>query len=117
MIVLTWGLAIGGIGCAHFRRQQECVPVRENPDPVRQRGFIVLYRQGVDPFATTARYSKKYSFTPTHVYERAIRGFAADFSPTVLAKIRCEPEILRIEPDTPQNVLTQALRTSKFAIQ
>jgi hypothetical protein len=81
--------------------------VRENPDPIKQRGFIVMYKEGVDPVATTARYAKKYSFTPRFVWTLAIRGFAADFTPSVLAGIRCEPEVLLISPDTPQNVLTQ----------
>jgi hypothetical protein len=87
--------------------------VAENPDPIKQRGFIVTYRPAVDPVTTTARYAKKYSFTPRSVYTLAIRGFAADFSPSVLAGVRCEPEVLHISPDTPQNaiVLGAAYRT------
>lgn len=69
--------------------------------------FIVMYKEGVDPVSTTARYAKKYSFTPRFVYTRAIRGFAADFTPKALAGIRCEPEVLLIEPDAPQDVLVQ----------
>jgi hypothetical protein len=91
-------------GCAHLAAQNKCLSVRENPDPVKQRGFIVMYKTGVEPVSTTASFAKKYSFTPRIVYTRAIRGFAADFTPSVLAGIRCEPEVLLIEPDTPQDI-------------
>ena len=63
-----------------------------------------MYKEGVDPVVTTARYAKKYSFTPRFVWTLAIRGFAADFTPKVLSGIRCEPEVLLIEPDTPQDI-------------
>jgi hypothetical protein len=116
--VLGASIGLLASGCAdpsvassrRLEPQNKCLSVRENPDPVKQRGFIVMYKEGIDPVATTTSYAKKYSFTPRIVYTRAIRGFAADFTPKVLAGIRCEPEVLLIEPDTPQDikdVLTQ----------
>lgn len=99
-------LAITAFGCAHFGARKNCVSVFESADPVK-RGFIVEYKPGIDPVPTTARFAKKYSFTPRFVWTLAINGFAADLSPKVLAGIRCEPEVRRIQPDTAVNVLVQ----------
>lgn len=105
--MLGASLGVFIVGCAHLEPQKKCLSVRENPDPIKQRGFIVMYKEGVDPVATTARYAKKYSFTPRFVLTLAIHGFAADLTPKVLAGISCEPEVLLIEPDTFQDALAQ----------
>jgi hypothetical protein len=95
------------LACAPLGARKDCVSVFESADP-KKRGFIVEYKTGIDPVSTTARFAKKYSFTPRFVWTLALNGFAADLSPKVLAGIRCEPEVRRIEPDTAQNVLARA---------
>jgi hypothetical protein len=102
----TLALAITSLGCAHVGAQKNCVSVFESADPAK-RGFIVEYKQEIDPVSTTARYARKYSFTPRSVWTLALNGFAADLSPKVLAGIRCEPEVRRIQPDTATNVLAE----------
>lgn len=42
------------------------------------RGFIVMYREGTDPVADTARLSARYGFTPRFVYRHVFPGFAGD---------------------------------------
>jgi predicted transcriptional regulator len=60
-------------------------------------GYIVVFRDGTDAAETTRRLAREYGFTPKHVYEHALRGFAAEFSETALAGIRCEPEVRHVE--------------------
>jgi hypothetical protein len=93
-------------GCAHVAARENCVSVFESADPTK-RGFIVEYKDGIDPVSTTARFANKYSFTPRFVWTLALNGFAADLTPKVLAGIRCEPEVRRIQPDTATNVLAR----------
>lgn len=88
------GVAIAS-GCVHVGPGSPCIPIRETG----QSGFIVTYKEGVDPVATTERYAKKYSFRPRYVYTQALKGFAADLSRRALNGVSCEPEVLRIEPD------------------
>jgi len=88
------GVAIAS-GCVHVGPSSPCIPIRETG----QNGFIVTYKEAVDPVATTERYAKKYSFHPRYVYTQALRGFAADLSRRALNGVSCEPEVLRIEPD------------------
>ena len=99
-------LVIVTAGCAHLAARQICVSVFESADPTK-RGFIVEYKTGIDPVVTTARFARKYSFTPRFVWTRALNGFAADLPRKALAGIRCEPEVRRIEPDTAMNVLAR----------
>jgi hypothetical protein len=73
--------------------------VHENPDSANQYAFIVVYKDGIDPVATTAKFARRYSFRPRYVYKDALLGFAADLSSSALAGIRCEPEVRFIDPD------------------
>jgi hypothetical protein len=62
-------------------------------------GYIVVYRDGTPAATATEELARKYGFTPRHIYEHAILGFAADFSEAVLAAIRCEPVVKQVEYD------------------
>lgn len=93
------------LGCNHMRGGQ-CVTVKNADSP--HRGFIVVYKSGVDVRAATDRFAAKYSFTPRFVWTQALNGFAADFTPGVLAGIRCEPEVKSIEHDPPGVILLQS---------
>lgn len=74
-----------------------CVQVAGTFNPAAP-GFIVDYRSGVDPIATTQELEVKYSFSARHVYT-ALPGFAAELSPTALAGVRCEPTVAAITRD------------------
>jgi hypothetical protein len=104
--VTIWITAIVTLVLACAGRPQpgaECVAVNNADSP--NRSFIVVYKTGVDPVATTARLAKKHSFTPRTIYTRAVNGFVADFSPQALAGIRCEPEVKFINHDTPGSIV------------
>lgn len=65
--------------------------------PIPAEGWIVLYENGVDAAATTAALTTKYGFTPTTVYENALRGFVAELTHAVIASLRCETVVTSVE--------------------
>lgn len=77
--------------------KEGCLAVRGTFNPSAP-GFIVEYKSGVDPVATTAELSAKYSFTPTHVYT-VIPGFAAQLSAQAVRGVSCESAVSAIDHD------------------
>ncbi|HEX2079982.1 MAG TPA: protease inhibitor I9 family protein [Longimicrobium sp.] len=80
----------------------QCVrpaPLHGTPDPRTAGSYIVVFHDGTPSAAVTARLAGKYGFEPKHVYEHALRGFAATLSDDVVAGIRCEPEVRFVEHD------------------
>jgi hypothetical protein len=67
-------------------------------------GYIVLFRDQVDPVAETQRLATRYSFTPRYVYTAALKGFAADLQPPVAAALQCEPSVASLEYDAAGHV-------------
>ena len=84
--------------------RNERVPACASPAPLLgQRDplaplMLVMYKDGVDATAETARLAQALGFTPTHVYG-AIGGFAAALSPDVTAAVRCAPSVRFVEHD------------------
>ena len=59
----------------------------------------MVYKDGVEPVATTARLASKYNFTPSSVYAYALHGFAALLSAQTVSALRCEPEVAYVDED------------------
>jgi hypothetical protein len=74
-----------------------CVEVEGTFNPAAP-GFIVRYKTGVDPVATTARLETKYAFSANHVYT-ALPGFSARLSDAAVAGVRCEPVVAVVSHD------------------
>jgi hypothetical protein len=60
--------------------------------------FIIEYKAGTDPVATTAMLSAKYSFSAKQLYT-APPGFAAELSTAAVKGLQCEPSVKLIEHD------------------
>jgi len=76
----------------------DSVPLLGTYDPAAP-GFIVRFQDTVNATAETARLGAAYGFTATHVYEAAIKGFAADIPLATVTVLRCEPKVTSIEYD------------------
>jgi hypothetical protein len=74
-----------------------CVAVGGQADP-RAPLFIIEYKAGTDPVATTAMLGTKYSFSAKNLYT-APPGFAAELSTAAVQGLRCEPSVRLIEHD------------------
>lgn len=64
-------------------------------------GYIVVYRQGTDVAAETARLAARYGFVAQFVFQSAILGFSAQLTPETVSALRCEPSVQWIEFDVP----------------
>ena len=73
-------------------------PLEGGADPPAP-GYIVVFHADVAPVAETERLAAKYDFTPRHVYEAALKGFAAELSDAALAGVRCEATVDYVEHD------------------
>ena|ERR1017187_6436539 len=68
-------------------------------DP-RAPDYIVTFYAGTDVDATVAMLTAKYQFQTIHVYHGvSLLGFNAALTPSVVAKIRCEPTVKAVEYD------------------
>jgi hypothetical protein len=92
-------------GSDHSLAPQLVRPACTDPAPLsgefdpRAPGYIVLYRDGVDAQQETAILAARFQFVPRHVYTHALQGFSAEFSPEVVAAVRCEPTVRAVSHD------------------
>jgi hypothetical protein len=95
---LGLALAVGCGGSASLLAPQ-CVspaPLLGQFNPAAP-GYIVLFHDQVNAVAETQRLAATYAFTPKYVYESALKGFAAELAPSVVAALRCEPSVASME--------------------
>jgi len=95
MSVFAIGVLVSS--CRSATETAGCLAVQGQFDP-RAPAFIIEYKAGTDPVATTAILSAKYSFTAKQLYT-APPGFAAELSTAALKGLQCEPSIVLIEHD------------------
>jgi hypothetical protein len=74
-------------------------PLNGTPDPRTAGSYIVVFEDSVNAAAATARMAQTYGFQPAHVYEHALKGFAARLEDPQLAGVRCEPETRYVSHD------------------
>jgi hypothetical protein len=101
--------AIAAIGCRGITDKNEpfktCIEVKGKLDPAAP-GFIVTYKTGVDPVATTKQLETKYGFAATHVYT-ALGGFSAKLTNSAVVGVSCEPSVASMEHDAAGTIATQ----------
>lgn len=74
-----------------------CIPIAGRFD-ARAPGYIIEYKNGVDPVAKTAELAAKFMFTPTHVYT-ALGGFSAQLNERAVVGVSCDASVAAIEHD------------------
>lgn len=95
MSVFAIGVLVSS--CRNATETGGCLAVQGQFDP-RAPAFIIEYKAGTDPVATTAMLSAKYSFAAKQLYT-APPGFAAELSTAALNGLRCESSVKLIEHD------------------
>ena len=91
---------VSGVGVTASAGDDIIAPACSNPAPlhlapVPSHGWIVIFDDGVDPFAATAVLEAKYGFKAGTVY--AFGGFFSDLTPATVAALRCEADVHVIE--------------------
>ncbi|MCH8346697.1 MAG: S8 family serine peptidase, partial [Chloroflexi bacterium] len=76
-------------------RQVEATATEGPGDRVHGR-YIVLLKEGASPASTAARHGLR----PDVVYRSALQGFAGELPEAALARLREDPDVVLIEPDS-----------------
>jgi subtilisin len=62
--------------------------------------YIVVLKDSVDTSAVADKHKDKYGIGVLHVYNHALKGYAAKFSPSALAAVKSEKDVLSVTQDT-----------------
>ena len=74
-----------------------------------ERYIVVLDDSVADPAAVAAEHARRYGAEVIHIYNHALKGYAAVFPGASVADVESDPQVRRVEPDHPVNVTaTQA---------
>ena len=89
------------VACTSSPPEPSCAdpaPLTGTFDP-QAPDYIVLFHDGVDPAAETARLEAAYEFTARHVYTVVLDGFSAMLDDDVRDLLRCEPTVKSVSHD------------------
>jgi hypothetical protein len=67
--------------------------------PVPDRYVVVLRDDVLDPRRVASAMAQQYGLAVSHVYEHALKGFAARIPPERLAAVRADPRVLFVSED------------------
>lgn len=73
--------------------------------------YIVVLHDEVNSQAAADDHGRSYGAHVTHVYEHALRGYAAQMSPQAAENITRDPRVAYVEPDVPVSATAQSLPT------
>jgi hypothetical protein len=84
-------------------------PSCANPAPIKLAvnpadGWIVLFHAGTNANVLAPALASKYGFTPIHIYNDALSGFAAVLPQATIAQLRCETAVKVIEQNARGNL-------------
>ncbi len=63
------------------------------------RGYIVVFRDGVDPAAAAEQQARLHGLSPDFVYTRALSGYAAQIPAATLPLIKADPRVAFVSED------------------
>jgi hypothetical protein len=72
------------------------------------RTYIVVLRDDADPQAVAREHAAAHALDVTHVYEHALKGYAASIPADRIAAIRADPRVQSVEQDAPVRTMGAA---------
>ena len=102
--ILLLALACGGgdSPTGPLRQLTPCAdpaPLLGSPDARLPDRYIVVFDEGTNATAVTARLERDHGFTAKYIYTSALQGFAGDMPRETMQAVRCEPEVRFVEHD------------------
>jgi hypothetical protein len=94
---LALGLAVVGAATAIAARRAPAA-----------RTYIVVLRDDVDAQAVAREHAGAHGLDVVHVYEHALKGYAARIPPDRLAAVKADPRVRSVEEDQPVRALGAA---------
>jgi subtilisin family serine protease len=90
-------------------RPAAAAPPSDSADPTGR--WIVVYRNGTDVAAATARQAKLVGFTADRTFSHAFRGMTARLSSAQVRALRNDPAVLEVVPDEKIELAAQVIPT------
>jgi subtilisin len=87
------------------------VPAIVSAQPGPPARFIVVLHDHVDPFAVANEHAAVHGLAISHVYESALKGYAAPIPAARLALIQADPRVQFVSDDRPVSAIAQTLPT------
>ncbi|HEX6968146.1 MAG TPA: S8 family serine peptidase [Micromonosporaceae bacterium] len=81
------------------------------PDTGATGGYIVVLRDTASPSAVSAAHAQTHGVSVSHVYQHALRGYAAKMSATAAARIAKDSRVLFVQPDGVVTATAQTMPT------
>jgi len=99
-LVLVAALAWSLVACASPSGPScaDPAPLTGTFDP-RVPDYFVVFHDGVDSAAETARLEQAYGFTASRVLTGALNGFTANLNDDLRDSLRCEPTVQYVSHD------------------
>lgn len=82
-------LALTGLGAV-------VVAARREPEP---RTYVVVLRDDADAPVVAREAAARFGVSVTHIYEHALRGYAARISADRVADVRADPRVVSVDED------------------
>jgi subtilisin len=99
-------------------RETAATPGRATPSAARSSGaadptgrWIVVYKNGTNVAATSARQAKAGGFTADRTFTSAFRGLTAKLNPRQVTRLRMDPAVLAVVPDEKIELAAQLIPT------
>jgi subtilisin family serine protease len=78
--------------------------------PAPRASYIVTLADGVSPARRAAEHGRREGFVATQVYESAIRGYAAELTPSAVAHLSEDPSVRSVVADRPVAIAGKPVR-------
>ena len=83
---------------------------RGQPETIPNEWIVVL-TDGTSPRAVAAEHAKEHGAEVRHVYEHALKGYAARMSETAAARVAADRRVVSVQPDQKVAIAAQTLPT------
>jgi subtilisin len=93
------------------------IPAIVGAQPGPPGRFIVVLHDHVDPFAVANEHAAVHGLAISHVYEAALKGYAAPIPAARLALIQADPRVQFVSDDRPVSAIAQTLPTGVDRIE
>ncbi len=106
VMVMAVLVAFSGVALAQTTAPAGPAPASAK-DPIPNK-YIVVLRDDVNPRAVASEHANRHAASVSHIYESAIRGYAAELPEQALQGVRRDPRVRFVE----QDYEVQAVQTS-----
>ncbi len=88
-----------------------------NATPGPASAYVVVLQPGADPAGVAAEHARTFGFDVDFVYHSALRGYAADLTPSTVARLAQDSRVAAVEAGRPLRAQAQVVPTGVDRIE